>query len=60
MTVAEVAHELKCSRHHVRHLLDCGLPHINIATGEKRIPRISRPALENWLRDRTRKETQET
>lgn len=53
LTVADVASMLQCSRHHVRHLLDHGMPHIDLGTSEKRIPRIPRAAFEQWLRDRT-------
>jgi excisionase family DNA binding protein len=54
MTLAEVARELKCSRHHARHLIDSGrLPFVNIGITEKRIPRIPRDAFEKWMRDRT-------
>jgi excisionase family DNA binding protein len=58
MTLNDVAHELKCSRHHARHLIDSGrLPFVDIGITEKRIPRIPRAAFEQWLRDRTEKGT---
>ncbi len=50
MTLAEVARELKCSRHHARHLIDSGhLPYVDIGLTKKRIPRILRDAFEKWL-----------
>lgn len=58
MTLSDVARELQCSRHHARHLLDHDLPHVDIGTTTKRIPRIPRAAFEKWLRDRTERQNQ--
>lgn len=57
MTLADIARELQCSRHHARHLIERGLPHVDIGIGEKKIPRIPRAAFEDWLRNRTERTT---
>lgn len=54
LSVCDVARELRCTRHHVRHLIERGdLPFIDIGLGKKRIARIPQAALDDWLRRRT-------
>jgi Helix-turn-helix domain len=51
LTLSDIARELRCSRHHARHLVERrGLPCINIGTSDKKIPRIPSAAFDEWCR----------
>jgi uncharacterized protein (UPF0212 family) len=53
LTLTKAADIMGCSRHHVRHLLERGLPYVDISMTQRRCPRIPQDQLEAWLRGKT-------